>query len=174
MTARRLAACILCLALKTAGCLMIEQANVNCSVSIGGPGHHCSPNCAEGRITAVTSRGKVATRLPDILAIIQSPFIGCAIFDGPWSIHTSQGGIKLTSCLVNTLGMIPGSTSFQGKLVLCTFCHLLLDSSGTARVEVHHDPVQCNAYRPPIRHHKKASLKRPKRHIFWTAPNHRL
>ncbi len=68
------------------------------------------------------------------------PVVGCESCHGFGSLHADSGGSGAISRLSNTTGRTIGSTPVSGQFVMCTYCHELLDSAGTATVATH-DPT---------------------------------
>jgi formate-dependent nitrite reductase cytochrome c552 subunit len=97
-------------------------------IAVGSCASCHDPNGDSGNLTAGFT-GNVAR-----------PVVGCEACHGPGSLHVSQGGTGPISLLGYATGTTLGPTVVSGQYVLCTSCHALLDSSGTATAAATHDP----------------------------------
>jgi hypothetical protein len=103
----------------------------------------CSKNCHDpnGDSSSLTAGYTGA-------AGIKRPVIGCESCHGPGSLHVSKGGQGPISVLSNTSGPVSwgsGTVQVSGQFLMCTSCHELLDSSGTATTTAVHDPAGTDA-----------------------------
>jgi hypothetical protein len=90
----------------------------------------CTANCHDpnGDSANIIAAGNIGN--------FARPIVGCEACHGGGSLHYGSGPISLLS---NTTGTVLGTVAVSGQFVMCTSCHELLDSSGTATVTAAHD-----------------------------------
>lgn len=98
-------------------------------IAVGGCASCHDPNGDSGNLT------------PGLTGNVARPVIGCETCHGLGSVHAGEGGTGPISFVGNASGSTLGSTIVSAQFVLCTSCHALLDSSGTATAAATHDPA---------------------------------
>ncbi|HUJ18442.1 MAG TPA: hypothetical protein VL197_10685 [Nitrospirota bacterium] len=123
--------------------LSTTHANLNPAGDLGSPGSPtlgqigtCTKNChnPNGDSARVALAGSLGTTA--------RPVVGCEACHGPGSLHANAGGVQPISLLSNTTGTVLGSgptVTLSGQFVMCTYCHELLNSTGTGTVVAAHD-----------------------------------
>jgi hypothetical protein len=134
-TAVGIDACAGCHTVQTAAWLMSRHANAEGGLNSAGTPTlgqvaTCTKNCHD-------PNGDSANILAAGYLGAARPIVGCEACHGEGSLHNGSGPISLLS---NTTGTVLGGTvTVSGQFVMCTNCHELLDTSGTATVTAAHE-----------------------------------
>jgi len=128
--------CTTCHTVATTDWLTTKHANaVDGTNSAGSPtlgGNYIPGSCGQchdpnGDSAYIIAAGYIGS--------VARPVVGCEACHGPGSLHANSGGAGAISLLSGTYASTSiGSTTVSGQFIMCTNCHELLDSSGTATV----------------------------------------
>ncbi len=132
--------CVTCHSAIVADWITSKHANAD-GGDLNSPGYPTTTQVAAGDCARCHDPLGDSQRLTqNVTGNTPRPVVGCESCHGPGSLHADAGGTGAISRLSNTTGTTIGSVPVSGQFVMCTSCHELLNSAGTATVATH-DPT---------------------------------
>ena len=112
------------------------HANMSMPGDLNNPGNPTVAQISGCTINCHDPNGDSTSLVAGFTGNVARPVVGCESCHGPGSLHVNAGGTGPISLLSNTYPGTWGSgtTQVSGQFLMCTSCHELLDSSGTATV----------------------------------------